>query len=252
MMNKPIEKYDLSIRPMKTSKNDVYQRPLMKAGVIPPLGSVSLLVGRSGSGKSVLIANLLGRGEFYGVDESGKSYFDEVLIFSTTAGTELDDTYSNIEWLKPKNFENDLKAEYIDGIIQSQEKHIKEHGFGKRKLLLVFDDVLSKPKFLKSPQFLKCFVELRHFCCTILIGVQSYTRVPRPCRLQVTCLFFFPSSMSEQEVLADNVCPPNMSKKRFIELIQYATDKPYNFLYVNNKLPIKERFRKNLDKIISY
>ena len=105
---------------MKTSKNGVYQRPLMKAGVIPPLGSVSLLVGRSGSGKSVLIANLLGRGEFYGVDESGKPYFDETVIFSTTAGTELDDTYSNIEWLKPKNFENDLKAEYIDGIIQSQ------------------------------------------------------------------------------------------------------------------------------------
>ena len=224
----------------------------MKAGVIPQVNTVSMIVGKSGSGKTCLLCNLLQKEHFYGPDNTGKPYFDNVIIFSTTGGTALDNTYDSVSWLKSDNFEHDFKPEYITGLIESQEKHINQHGFGKRKLLIIFDDILSQPKFIKSKEFLKCFVELRHFCCTVIVNTQSYTRIPRACRLQTTCLFFFPSSMSEQEVLADNCTPPNMSKKRFIELIQYATDKPYNFLYINNKLPLHSRFRKNLDKIISY
>jgi len=246
------QKYDLTIKPLPTSKDGIYQRPLMESGVIPQVNTVSMIVGKSGSGKTCLLCNLLQRPEFYGPDNTGTPYFDQTIIFSTTGGTALDNTYDSVSWLKSDNFEHEFKPEYITGLIESQKKHINQHGFGKRKLLIIFDDILSQPKFIKSKEFLKCFVELRHFCCTVIVNTQSYTRIPRACRLQTTCLFFFPSSMSEQEVLADNVCPPNMSKKRFIELIQYATDKPYNFLYINNKLPINERFRKNLDKIISY
>ena len=244
--------YDLEIRPLKTSKSKIKQRYLMEKGVIPQVNTVTMIVGKSGSGKTCLLCNLLQRPDFYGVDHTGRPYFDKTIIFTTTGGTSLDDTYSNIDYLGPTNFEHTFDPQYIENIISLQEKNIKTHGFGKRKLLIIFDDILSQPKFIKSKEFLKCFVELRHYCCTVIVNTQSYTRIPRACRLQTTCLFFFPSSMNEVEVLAEHNTPPNMNKKRFIELIQYATNEPYNFLYINNKLPLKERFRKNLNKIISY
>lgn len=242
--------YDLKIRPLKTSKHGIKQRPMMESGVIPQVNTSTLIIGRSGSGKTCLLCNLLQQPHFYGKDHTGKPYFDQTIIFSKTGGTALDDTYDNIDYLTKDNFVNDLQPEIIDEIIKSQEQHIKKNGFGKRKLLLIFDDVLSEPKFLKSKQFVKLWVELRHYCCTVICNSQSYTKIPRVARLQITCLFFFPASYNEIEVLADQQAPPNMNKKEFIKLVQYATNEPFNFLYINNKLPITERFRKNLDKVI--
>ena len=244
------DKYDLSIRPMKTSKHNLIQRPFMKAGAIPMVNTVTMFCGRSGSGKTCLLVNLLSRSEFYGRDHTGKQYFDETIIFSKTGGTALDDTYDNIDWLTEDNFIHDLDPASIDNIVDAQKKHIEENGFGSRKVLIVMDDILSEPKFIRSKQFLKLFVELRHYCCTVFVCTQSFTRIPRPCRLQITNLFYFPSSMDEQETLAETSCPANMNKKTFIALIQYATSEKHSFLYINNKLPIDDRFRKNLTEII--
>ena len=45
---------DLSIKPVKTSKDQIRQPKLSDLGVIPRLGSSSLLVGKSGCGKTTL------------------------------------------------------------------------------------------------------------------------------------------------------------------------------------------------------
>ena len=53
------------IEPVPTSKDDIKHPPLSEAGVIPKLNSSTILVGKSGSGKSVLLHNLLTRKEFF-------------------------------------------------------------------------------------------------------------------------------------------------------------------------------------------
>ena len=60
---------------------------------------------------------------------------------------------------------------------------------------------------------------------------------------------FFPAALSEVEKLAEEMTPPNMSKKQFIKITQYATKEQYNFLSINNTS--KDRLRKNFDIILS-
>jgi hypothetical protein len=61
----------------------------------------------------------------------------------------------------------------------------------------------------------------------------------------------YPSSGSEVDLLCDEYCPPNKTKKQFKQLIGHATDKPYQFLHINNQVPIAERYRKNLDVMLT-
>jgi len=61
----------------------------------------------------------------------------------------------------------------------------------------------------------------------------------------------YPSSGSEVDLLCDEYAPPNKTKKQFRELIGHATDKPYQFLHINNQVPIAERYRKNLDVMLT-
>ena len=66
---------DYEIKPVATSKDQIKHPLLAEQGVIPKLNTSTILVGKSGSGKSVLLHNLLTRSEFFDKD------FVKVLIF---------------------------------------------------------------------------------------------------------------------------------------------------------------------------
>jgi hypothetical protein len=72
------------------------------------------------------------------------------------------------------------------------------------------------------------------------------------CRLQASNIFFFPSSQSECNIVAEEYTPANTSKKSFLNLLKHATAEPYSFLNidVNQKDP-KKRFKKNLDTYLT-
>jgi hypothetical protein len=112
------------------------------------------------------------------------------------------------------------------------------------------DDVIANRGFLESQTALKLFALLRHYLCSIIILVQSYTKLPRALRLNCNATFVFPSTQSEIEILLDEITPPKISKREFEKVIDYATDGQYDFLYINNHSKPGERIRKNLDEII--
>ena len=76
---------DYEIKPVATSKDQIKHPLLAEQGVIPKLNTSTILVGKSGSGKSVLLHNLLTRSEFF----DKYKYFDNIFIISPTA--ECDD-----------------------------------------------------------------------------------------------------------------------------------------------------------------
>ena len=91
--------------------------------------------------------------------------------------------------------------------------------------LVIFDDAIADVKFLNSQDFLKVFVAGRHGNISCMVMTQSYVKVPRSVRMQITVLAMFPSRVTEIERLCDEHGPVNMSKNDFISMVKYAIAK---------------------------
>jgi len=242
----------LKIVPYPTNKHKIEQRPLMKADIIPRHASSVIFNGRSGSGKSNLMINLLTRPEFYGPKKAGqKGYFDMIFLFSPTANGG-DDLVQFLN-LPDKRIDTSLDTKKLDHIINTQQKLIEKKGIMKSpKILIIFDDCQSDAKFLKTKSFMRCFIQCRHLNISTFLCGQRFNRTPKACRMQANNIFFFPGSDSEVELMTDEYTPANTSKKAFRNLIQEATKEPYSFLHINLRCPVEKRFRQNLDQYLSF
>jgi hypothetical protein len=175
-----------------------------------------------------------------------------VVVFSSNAGKAGDDLYLNVPYLSEENFIHDFNPEYIDMLLEAQKEDIKTNGFKKcKRLLMIFDDVLSQPKFLNSKQFLKLFVEIRHYCATAVINTQSFHKVPRSCRLSCNQIYYWPSSQNENMVLCEHHTPCGMTKEQFLGVMSAISRTKYAFLNIDMSQPEGEgRYKMNLDQII--
>ena len=241
----PKSKYD--IIEIKTAKHSIPLRKSMKEGLIPRFPFSMLLNGRSGSGKTNLLLNLLTRREFYG------NYFPYTIVFSPTAGNS-DDMYDVLK-LPKENFKADFTEDDLKQIIESRKKMIEEKGIEhvakNCRVLIIMDDIIADRSFLQSESALRAFALLRHYLCSILILSQSFTKIPRALRLNVNAIAIFPASASEVQILCDEVCPPSLKKREFENVIDYCTEGKFDFLYINNHADRDKRIRKNMDEIVN-
>jgi hypothetical protein len=241
----------IKITPLKTKKTDLPQSLYMEADIINRFPSLTLCIGKSGSGKSNVVANMLTKKEFM------KDFFDEIYLFSPTAKS--DDLVEHLN-LKDERIIDNLDESSIiklNKIVDDNTEKIKKNGIKNTaknsKILIICDDCISEKVFIKSNILSKLATAGRHALISTIICSQSYTKVPRVIRLQAQGMIVFPSSNDELDLLCEDLCPAGMSKKDFLELIKYATEERYSFLFVNHhvKNP-KEKFRKNFDEIIEY
>ena len=134
---------------------------------------------------------------------------------------------------------------------------IKKDGIAKTaknsKILIICDDCISERVFIKSNILSRLATAGRHSLISTIICSQSYTKVPRVIRLQCQGLIVFPSSNDEIELLCEDLCPPGVSKKEFLDIIKFATDERYSFLFVNHHSSNpKDKFRKRFAEIIEF
>lgn len=240
----------LKIIPYPTNKQDIPQRPFMKEEIIPSHPSRTLFNGKSGSGKSNLLVNLMSRSEYYGADKDGKGYFDLVFLFSPTCNGG-DDLVRFLDIPKKRMF-NTFDEKTLDNIVKTQKKIIEEKKdlLKSPKILVIFEDIQSDEKFMSSKSFEQCFLMGRHFNMSIFLLGQSWTKTPRVCRLQASNIFFFAGSRSEQKLLNEEFNPPRLSKREFDDLIEEATGDDYGFLHINCKTPFRERYRQGLETVL--
>lgn len=231
---------DLKIIPYQIDKNDQKLPQLMREDVIPRHPFRMLNSGASGSGKSMLVLNLLQRKNFM------KDFFDEIFLFSPTA---RGDQIQQLLDLSEDNIcdeLNDSGIEQLDYVFEKQNELVEEMGYlNSPKVLIIFDDVISSPRFMNSNTFKRCFIQGRHINLSVIINTQKYHAIPRTMRLNCTDVAFFPSSQSEVARIAEEFTPPSKTVKQFTVLVNYATAEPYNFLYINTRA--KRKYRKNLD-----
>jgi len=243
-INEMSKKYE--IKEVETEKSKIPQRQCAKDGILPKFPFSFMLSGRSGSGKTNLLMNILTNKDLYA------SYFHYTIVFSPTAGT-TDDSYKVLN-LPKENFKEDFGKEDLDQIIEVRKKQIEEKGIEwvakNSRMLIIMDDVIANRSFLESAMALKMFALLRHYLVSVIVLMQSYTKLPRALRLNVNALAVFPCSQSEVERLIDEVCPSGIKKRDFEKVIDYCTSDKYSFLYINNHADRDKRIRKNLDEIV--
>jgi hypothetical protein len=229
------------IKALKNNKTDLYQPECAENDIVPKLPFGALITGKSGSGKTNAIVHLLS------TDGLLKDQFDYVYLF--TAIKPDDDLIKPLNIDESCIFENFTEND-VKKIMDKLEAYIKVNGFKKcPSVLMLFDDILSNKDFLKSKTLTKLAVANRHMNITYFILSQYYKRMPPVVRTNVKLLLFFPACLSEVEKMAEEMAPPNMSKKQFIKIAQHATKEQYNFLTINNTS--KDRLRKNFDIILS-
>lgn len=250
---KAMPKYNdpLEIVKFESNKHKIKERQSMMDNIIPRLGSSTIINGKSGSGKTNLLLNLCLKKEFYGKQkESDKhGYFELTFLFSPTA--ESDDLSEHLGLDKKRIVTDDFENK-LEHIFEVQERIIKSKGLDKSpKILLIFDDLQANAKFMRSKIFIRSFIANRHANITTIFLSQSFTRTPRVCRLQCSNIMIFPASQSEIDLLVEEFTPPNTTKKEFFDLVKHATHDRFNFLHICCRVRPEERFRKNLNVILT-
>lgn len=239
----------LMIRKIKTRKDKIKNPPLAEQNLIPRLGTSSIMNGTTGQGKSTLLTNIIRSPKMFGQVEP-KPIFDFKFLVSPTA--EGDDVQKRLGIKKQDTFTNLAEApDIIRSILDAQKEMITEHGNDKApQVLLIYDDVISDPLFMRTDEFTKSFIASRHYNLTTFICSQSWTAVPRKCRLQAKNIFFFNAPLSEVDKLCEEYCPPGLNKKQFYKMVSYCCNEPYSFMYINKSVDMSQRFRKRLGEML--
>ena len=234
----------LKIKPLKTSKDKIKQPPMAEAGHIPAINTSTIISGRSGSGKSVALANLLTRKEFL------KGAFDQMYLISPTGSS--DDIQKQMGISDDNTFTDVMEGiKEIKTILEENRTIIERVGADKApKIALIYDDCVGDKALLREPMFIKSFIACRHFNTTTFICTQSFTAVPRIARLQCTNAIIFACSQDELKVLSETYTPARYSKREFIDIVNYATKEPYSFMFINTKQKPSQRYRSNFDQIL--
>lgn len=231
------------------------------AGLIPKLHYRWILSGPSKSGKTNLARWSLDK---YYQKGQKKSWFDRIYLLSPTAN--IDWNWADLPGLKPKDRISHPTASHLKKILADQmkeisgsrseraSKNVNLKALSRRKqtspqVLVIFDDAIAESKLINSPEFLKLFIQGRHYNISSMVMTQSYVRVPRSVRLQATHVAMFPSRSSEIDRLYTEHGPRQLNKRDFTEMVQYATQPTegdqFPFLYVDCFAPVKTRFRRN-------
>ena len=112
----------VNITKLETKKSNLPQTMYMNLEIINKFPSLTLCVGKSGSGKSNVVANMLTKKEFM------KGFFDQIYLFSPTANS--DDLVEHLK-LKKENIIEKLDQSAIvklNKIVDDNTQKIKSNG----------------------------------------------------------------------------------------------------------------------------
>ena len=248
-----VEGFPLTVGKAVKDDQKVRQPKAAEIGLVPELAFRWMFTGPSNSGKTNLARFVLDK--YY--SNNGRSVFDKIYLFSPTA--KLDPVWKDLAGLRDADRVTELAnggKEKLHEIFEKAKRRTKALGKDKAPHeLVILDDAIANIKFMNSPDTMNLYIAGRHGNLSNMILTQSYAKVPRTYRMQMTALSMFPSRVTEIERLWDEHGPISMKKRDFIDMVKFATQKTesekYPFFFVDTTKPEETRYRKNLNVFLS-
>jgi hypothetical protein len=233
---------------VESKSTNIYQNEAMKAGILCPAPASYMCIGTSGSGKTNTMIWCLLNESMLG------NYFERIYLIGHTVKS--DHMYSNLD-IPEKNIIDKNLVEETGKLINKLEKESNEKGaHNMLRTLIIFEDCTTNKALLRSPEFAKCYVQGRHFGCSVWANGHKYLNVLPPLiRNNTNGLLFFPAPNREVSQVMEDYIPNGVSKKDFSKLIEEAHTKGDGlvkpFLFIQKKADPEIRFRKGFHKILS-
>lgn len=173
-----------------------------------------------GSGKTHLLLNLLILDEFYN-DIFDKVYFVCPSFFQ-------DPKYSVLE-LPASQVMTEFDEKKIEKIIKNKNPN--------DEILFIFDDCITQGNFKKNTndQILNTIaVNGRHMGVSMIIASQKTSGSSSFIRSQADGVYIWkPRSRNEIEAIYEDNSIGTLSKKEFVQLLDYCTNEKYSHLFIN-------------------
>lgn len=132
------------------------------------------------------------------------------------------------------------------GATQVKEKKEYVPKKSASKNLFIFDDISSQ---LKNPAVARLLKQHRHSGSSVIISSQYLHDIRPESTLQIDYFFAFRSFSEEKLLFIHKVLDLSIDFPKFWELYKYATEKPFNFLYLNVRT---EEMRQNFNKKLEF
>ena len=231
-----------TIEPIKVKEYEVKQSKYHQCGKLPIR---SILLGPSGSGKGILLQNM--------ILDIYRGCFERVYIFSPSINVDVTwlpvkeylNKTINLSENEPPLFYDTNDQENLERIIDTQRKvteHLKSKKDTKKlfQILIVIDDWADSPDFSRKSQLLHAlFTRGRHSGISTIVSTQKFTALHPIIRVNATELYVFRlRNYRDLETFIEEVSAL-IDKKSLMEIYNLATAEPYSFLYV--KLTAKKK-----------
>ena len=203
---------------------------------------VILCLSSRNSGKTNLCCNMLLRKDWGMCD-----CIDQVFIISPTI--------NNCQTIKPlvKRWEGNCFSNYSDDIINDIVNYQKSLCDEDRKHVCIFWDDAVQGNRVRLNKFHLLNTYNRHMNCSTISNFQMLKACPKILRNNATDIFLF-KCRSEKERYEQYLEYGSLrySKDDYYRLFDYATSKPYSFLYVKLEGKNAPQYFRNFEENITY
>lgn len=188
-----------------------------------------------------MIDSLLDPKKFRGV-------FDDIYVWSQSYY--LDPKWKRLKIEKDRVF-TEWNEKECKKIMEEIEEEAEEDQ--SKHVLFIWDDMIdAKIMHLNKMGCIESgAVRGRHSRISIIIVSQMYMKLSTPIRNNTTNLIIFRIRNSDElkKIVREN--QESLTNDQFMNIYNYATGEPFNFLHINNQEPHpKLRFRKNWNTMI--
>ena len=223
------------IKPIRVKQFEFKQSRYKQCGQLPIR---SLLLGPSGSGKGVLLSNM--------ILDLYKGCFERIYIFSPSIN--VDHTWQPVKKYiseiidkkddEPEFYYDSYDPESLNTIIDTQRKIVeyqKKQQNSKKifSVLIVVDDFADSPEFSRNSKLLhSLFTRGRHSGISTVASTQKFCSISPLVRVNATELYVFRLRSNQDLECFIHEVSALVDKQTLLRIYKMATEQAFSFLYV--------------------